>query len=146
MPPLIPIFCGNFLMIVSTQADGRSFLIAKPLNLSSKPSVLTSSSPGHMFLAMPSKLEEHPDSALDPAKELPPFRPQQTATSTSSVLSYTPTPLPTTPSASPDPSSSLLTCRGSCPTLAPTFTPSLTHSHAKEPNPDHTKLAAALVL
>lgn len=55
--------------------------------LSSKPSVLPRYSPAHMFLAMQSKSEEHPASVLYPANEPPPFQPQQTATSTSSVLS-----------------------------------------------------------
>ena len=41
--------------------------------LSSKPSVLVSYSPTHMFLAMPSKPEEHPASALCPVNETPSF-------------------------------------------------------------------------
>ena len=74
--------------------------------LSSKPSVLATCPPAHMFLAMPSKPEEHPTSALDPGNEPPPFRPQQTATSTSPAPRFPPTVL----SAPLAPSSSRVPC------------------------------------
>ena len=73
MAPLILIFYGSFLTTCQHTGKWKKFSYIQAfyyLSFKPKPSVLASCLLDHMFLAIPSELEERSTSSLDPVNEL----------------------------------------------------------------------------